>query len=125
MFGRRSVIAQIVAIATSLVISACSTSAPALYGGRGGNSIRHNDSSYKLAAIEFGEFGSYSDPTFSELSRAVKLIDATPRPLVVAYFHGWHNDITSGDVERFSNFLSRLVRAREVITGALRRPRRQ
>jgi hypothetical protein len=119
MFARRSVITHIVAIATSLVISACSTSAPALYGGPGSNSILHNDSNYKLAAIEFGEFGSYSDPTFSELSRAVNLIDATPRPLVVAYFHGWHNDITSGDVERFSNFLSRLVRAREVITNRL------
>jgi hypothetical protein len=69
MFGRGSAITRIVAIATRLVISACSTSAPALYGGPGGKSILHNDSNYKLAAIEFGEFGSYSDPTLNELSR--------------------------------------------------------
>lgn len=109
----------VVALPVTLNFSACTTSAPAHYGGPGGVSIIHSDAKYKLAVLEFGEFGSYSDPTLSEITRAVKLVDETPRPLVVAYIHGWHNDVTSADVERFGNFLGRLAQAREVITNHL------
>ena len=59
-----------------------------------------------LAFIEFGEQGSYQDP--SQLQNAVDLIKRTPRPLVITYVHGWHNNAGSADVERFSSWLSEL-----------------
>jgi hypothetical protein len=59
---------------------------------------------YSLAFIEFGEQGSYQDP--SQLKNALDLIKSTSRPLVITYVHGWHNNAGSADVGRFSQWLS-------------------
>jgi hypothetical protein len=67
---------------------------------------------YKLAFVEFGEQGSYQDP--SQLENAVALINKTNRPLVITYVHGWQNNAASGDVEKFSKLLSRLNRAQAI-----------
>jgi len=99
----------------ALVLSSCATRPPARYGGPGSRSILHNDAHYKLAVLEFGEFGSYSDPALNESSNAINLVKHTERPLLVIYIHGWHNDVTSGDVGRFEGFLNRLAQTREVI----------
>lgn len=61
---------------------------------------------YKLAFIEFGEQGSYQDP--SQLTNAVELVEKTNRPLVITYVHGWQNNAESGDVKSFSGLLERL-----------------
>jgi hypothetical protein len=60
----------------------------------------------ELAFIEFGEQGSYQDP--SQLQNAVDLIKRTPRPLVITYVHGWHNDAGSANVAKFSDWLSEI-----------------
>ena len=64
---------------------------------------------YKIAFIEFGEQGSYQDPT--QLKNALDLIRVTEKPLVITYVHGWQNDVQSGDVEKFESLLTRLNRA--------------
>jgi hypothetical protein len=77
------------------------------------NSIRPKEG-HQLAFIEFGEQGSYQDPT--QLQNAVDLIKSTPRPLVITYVHGWHNNAGSKDVDRFSDWLrdlSKTPRVRE------------
>ena len=66
-------------------------------------------SDYKLAFIEFGEQGSYQDPT--QLTKALDLIRDTERPLVITYVHGWQNNAKSGDVEKFESLLTRLQSA--------------
>jgi hypothetical protein len=60
----------------------------------------------ELAFIEFGEQGSYQDP--SQLQNAVDLIKRTPRPLVITYVHGWHHSAGSADVGKFSDWLSEI-----------------
>jgi hypothetical protein len=69
---------------------------------------------YKVAFIEFGEQGSYEDP--SQLERALDLIKRTPHPLVVTYVHGWHNNDApgNGDVASFSGALGELAQSAEV-----------
>jgi hypothetical protein len=69
-------------------------------------SIRTEDG-YNLAFIEFGEQGSYQDP--SQVKGAFDLVRYSRKPLVITYVHGWHNNAGSGDVGRFSNFLSRIA----------------
>ncbi len=69
------------------------------------NSVRHKGS-YDLAFVEFGEQGSYQDP--SQLENARDLIKQTARPLVVTYVHGWQNNATSGDSKKFGDFLQQL-----------------
>ena len=69
------------------------------------NSVIAKDG-YKVAFIEFGEQGSYQDPT--QLQNALALIRDTPKPLVITYVHGWHNDAGSADVGRFSDWLSEI-----------------
>lgn len=64
---------------------------------------------YKVAFIEFGEQGSYQDP--SQLTNAVDLIRQVDRPLVITYVHGWQNNAESADVTRFNSLLARLSRA--------------
>jgi pimeloyl-ACP methyl ester carboxylesterase len=64
---------------------------------------------YKIAFIEFGEQGSYQDPT--QLQKAVELIENTDKPLVITYVHGWQNNVRSNDVDRFESLLARLNRA--------------
>jgi hypothetical protein len=66
------------------------------------NSIQRKDG-YSLTFVEFGEQGSYQDPT--QIENALALIKSTPRPLVVTYVHGWQNNARSGDAERFSGLL--------------------
>ncbi|HEX3817496.1 MAG TPA: hypothetical protein VHW03_04325, partial [Chthoniobacterales bacterium] len=72
------------------------------------NSVASQDG-YKVAFVEFGEQGSYQDPT--QLENALKLIRETQRPLVITYVHGWQNDVESGDVAKFESLLARLNRA--------------
>jgi hypothetical protein len=67
------------------------------------------ENGYKVAFIEFGEQGSYQDP--SQLKNALDLIQNTEKPLVITYVHGWQNNVTSGDVENFESLLARLNRA--------------
>jgi len=69
------------------------------------NSLRWANGS-QVAFIEFGEQGSYQDP--SQLENAVDLIKRTPKPLVITYVHGWHNSVESGDVGKFSTWLTEL-----------------
>ncbi|HEY6207012.1 MAG TPA: hypothetical protein VIW21_12685 [Chthoniobacterales bacterium] len=64
---------------------------------------------YKIAFIEFGEQGSYQDPT--QLEKALELIEKTGNPLVITYVHGWQNTVRSNDVDRFESLLARLNRA--------------
>jgi hypothetical protein len=72
------------------------------------NSVIAKDG-YKVAFIEFGEQGSYQDPT--QLQNALALIRDTPKPLVITYVHGWQNNVESGDVQSFESLLARLNRA--------------
>jgi hypothetical protein len=61
---------------------------------------------YKVAFIEFGEQGSYQDPT--QLENALDLVKNADKPLVITYVHGWQNDADSGDVANFKSLLARL-----------------
>lgn len=61
---------------------------------------------FELAFVEFGEQGSYQDPT--QLQNAVDLIKRTPRPLVITYVHGWHHGAGSADVGKFSDWLAEI-----------------
>lgn len=70
---------------------------------------------YDLAFIEFGEQGSYQDP--SQLQHAIEIIKSTQRPLVVTYVHGWQNNARSGDAEKFANFLQELSASEIVRAG--------
>jgi len=72
------------------------------------NSVIAQDG-YKVAFVEFGEQGSYQDPT--QLQNALALIRDTPQPLVITYVHGWQNNVESGDVQSFQSLLARLNRA--------------
>jgi hypothetical protein len=96
----------------------CSLLAAALLCSCGGLTPLHQNTSanptnsivpktgHELAFIEFGEQGSYQDP--SQLQNAVDLIKRTPRPLVITYVHGWHNNAGSADVTRFSDWLAEI-----------------
>jgi len=72
------------------------------------NSVIARDG-YKIAFVEFGEQGSYQDPT--QLQNALALVRDTPQPLVITYVHGWQNNVESGDVQSFESLLARLNRA--------------
>jgi len=72
---------------------------------------------YELAFIEFGEQGSYQDPT--QLQNAVDLIKRTPRPLVITYVHGWHHGASSADVDRFSEWLSEISKTQLIRDSGL------
>src|SRR5262249_34443391 len=74
-----------------------------------------NGPQYQLAAVEFGELGSYSDPTKVELRNTIELLKKADRPLLVVYIHGWLNNATSGDVGSFKGFLSRLAQSQQVV----------
>ena len=54
-----------------------------------------------MAFIEFGEQGSYQDPT--QLQNALDLIRVTEKPLVITYVHGWQNYVQSDDVAKFES----------------------
>jgi hypothetical protein len=68
------------------------------------NSVITKDG-YKVAFVEFGEQGSYQDPT--QLQNALALIRDTRQPLVITYVHGWQNNVESGDVQSFETLLWR------------------
>ena len=70
-----------------------------------------------LAFIEFGEQGSYQDPT--QLQNALDRIKSTPRPLVITYVHGWHNNAASGDVTAFSDWLYSLSQTQRIRDSGL------
>ncbi len=80
------------------------------------NSIKPNEGR-DLAFIEFGEQGSYQDPT--QLQNALDLIKRTPRPLVITYVHGWHNNAGSGDVDKFSSWLLELSKTERIRESGL------
>jgi len=93
-------------------IFGCASIGPTYEGGQ--RNILNNDTQYKLAAIEFGELGSYADPYKGELNNTIQLLRNTERPLLVVYIHGWLNNATSGDVGNFKGFLSRLSQSKQV-----------
>jgi hypothetical protein len=95
-----------------LSLSGCASIGPTYEGGR--NNILNDDREYKLAAIEFGELGSYADAYQGELNNTIQLLRDTERPLLVVYIHGWLNNATSDDVGNFKGFLSRLSQSKQV-----------
>ena len=74
-------------------------------------------SGYDVAFIEFGEQGSYQDPT--QLQNAVDLIKRTSRPLVITYVHGWHHGAQSADVEKFSGWLAEISKSKLIRDAGL------
>jgi hypothetical protein len=77
------------------------------------NSVRGPaDGRYKLALIEFGDYGSSLDT--SQRAAALKIVREAPRPLLFVYIHGWQNNAVSGDVCKFEHFLDMLSRVPEV-----------
>jgi hypothetical protein len=78
------------------------------------NSVVTQDG-YKIAFIEFGEQGSYQDPT--QLQNALGLIRQMEKPFVITYVHGWQNNAESGDVINFESLLARFNKA-PAIRGA-------
>jgi hypothetical protein len=78
-------------------------------------SITNPDEGYSLAFVEFGEQGSYQDP--SQIDNAVNLIKQTSRPLVITYVHGWHNSAGSDDVRKFSEWLKDLSKTPMIADG--------
>jgi hypothetical protein len=95
-----------------LSLFGCAPIGPTYEGGR--KNILHDDQQYQLAAIEFGELGSYADSYKGELDNTIQLLKNTERPLLVVYIHGWLNNATSGDVGNFKGFLSRLSESKQV-----------
>jgi hypothetical protein len=111
--ARECVILLFVALPLVLLsLFGCASMGPAYEGGR--KNILNDDQQYTLAAIEFGELGSYADPRKDELYNTIQLLKRTERPLLVVYIHGWLNNATSGDVWKFKGFLSRLSQSRQV-----------
>ena len=96
-----------------LSILGCAPIGPSYEGGQ--KNILINDAAYTLAAIEFGELGSYSDASKGELKNTIQLLKNTERPLLVVFIHGWLNNATSGNVGDFKGFLSRLSQSKQVI----------
>jgi len=93
------------ALACLALLAGCESLAPRYQNPSAGAPISvQNKPGYSLAFVEFGEQGSYLDT--SQIEAAVKLVRATPKPLVITYVHGWHNNVKSDDVGRFSKFLS-------------------
>ncbi len=82
--------------------------------GQQHRSVRY-EKNYDLAFVEFGEQGSYQDPT--QLENARDLIKNTSRPLVLTYVHGWQNNARSGDAEKFASFLRDLSKS-EIVRAA-------
>ncbi|MGA8654807.1 MAG: hypothetical protein WB586_01545 [Chthoniobacterales bacterium] len=78
-----------------LSLFGCASIGSTYEGGR--NNILNDDRQYKLAAIEFGELGSYADAYKGELNNTIQLLKNTERPLLVVYIHGWLNNATSGE----------------------------
>lgn len=78
----------------------------------GASDVNHHP--YTINYVEFTDKGVLWDP--HELKDAVKQITAaadggSQHPLVVVYVHGWQNNASniSGDVVKFSGFISRLA----------------
>jgi pimeloyl-ACP methyl ester carboxylesterase len=68
---------------------------------------------YDLAYVEFDEQGDFWDR--EQLARAVSLIKATRKPLLVVYVHGWQNNANdSFDVGQFHDVLATLAQAERV-----------
>jgi hypothetical protein len=70
------------------------------------------DARYKLAMIEFGDYGSTLDP--SQRAAALKIVREARKPLLFVYVHGWQNNAVSGDVCKFEHFLDMISRAPDV-----------
>lgn len=103
-------------ISVALALTGCAQMSP-FYGNSRTNPVNsiQPHGTYSLAFIEFGEQGSYQDPT--QLENALALIKETPKPLVVTYVHGWQNNAKSGDAETFSRFLQQLTQSEIVRTS--------
>ncbi len=97
----------------SLALAACAPMTAFYPNSKGSpqNSVKRT-AGYTLAFVEFGEQGSYQDPT--QLENVLALIKATPRPLVVTYVHGWQNNARSGDAEKFTDLLKDLSESKAV-----------
>jgi hypothetical protein len=61
-----------------------------------------------LAIIEFGDQGNAKDPSQTEAAK--KLIGSIPKPLLVVFVHGWHNNATTYP-GRFVNLLNSLAKS--------------
>jgi pimeloyl-ACP methyl ester carboxylesterase len=95
------------------VLWGCATHPEPHYAALNSNVLRKDDH-FRLAVVEFGEFGSYADPKLHQINTAIDLIRNIQRPLLVIYIHGWHNHVTSPDVDRFGSLLSRLAQSKQV-----------
>ena len=65
-----------------LSLFGCAPIGPTYEGGR--KNILHDDQQYQLAAIEFGELGSYADSYKGELDNTIQLLKNTERPLLMS-----------------------------------------
>ena len=104
----------ILTIAIAMYICSCAPISPSYVKPAGADNILYDGDDYKLAAVEFGELGSYADPFGRELHNTIQLLQAVDRPLLVVYIHGWLNNATSDDVGSFKGFLSRLAQSEQV-----------
>jgi pimeloyl-ACP methyl ester carboxylesterase len=98
-----------------MTITGCASIQPSYVTPTGTDNVLVQDSQYTLTAIEFGELGSYADPSAGELKKTIQLLKDTERPLLVVFIHGWLNNATSGNVGDFKGFLSRLAQSKQVI----------
>ena len=115
----KACVSILLAVASLSGVSGCSHLSP-LHANTADNrkrSVGLGDG-YQLAFIEFGEQGSYQD--FSQLQNAIELVKKTPRPLVITYVHGWHNNAGSADVSRFSQWLSELSKTEAIRASGFR-----
>lgn len=110
----RNATVLLVCLGTSFLLWGCLTHPEPHYAVPNSNILR-NDGHFKLAVVEFGEFGSYADPNLHQINAAIDLVRNIERPLLVIYIHGWHNYVTSKDVDRFASLLSRLAQSKRVI----------
>src|SRR5207253_7639167 len=115
----KACVSVLLAVAALSGVSGCSHLSP-LHANTADNhkrSVGLGDT-YQLAFIEFGEQGSYQD--FSQLQNAIELVKKAPRPLVITYVHGWHNNAGSADVSRFSQWLSELTKTEAIRASGFR-----
>jgi len=98
-----------------MTLTGCASIQPSYVTPTGTDNVLVQDSQYTLTAIEFGELGSYADPSAGELKKTIQLLKSTERPLLVVFIHGWLNNAISSNVGDFKGFLSRLAQSKQVI----------
>src|SRR5262245_53625896 len=113
--GRSRSTSRFLSVLLPILFGACASYGPyhANTAAQPLNSVRGPaDGRYKLALIEFGDYGSALDT--SQRAEALKIVHEAPRPLLFVYIHGWQNNAVSGDVCKFEHFLDLISQVPEV-----------